>query len=430
MAKEPGIYRPRLPQKTPFYQCIADHFEEFVQVYDERYVREYGFWRPVIAEVVEKYLECGDLAHGFARIRCENCGHEYILAFSCKGRYFCPSCHMKRVLQFSEWLTQEILENVTHQQYVFTIPKIIRPYFKYDRKLLGRLCLCAWDTITEFFGACLPTGAVPGAVISIQTWGDTANFHPHLHGLVTKGGFDEREIFHPLPWIDTQKMALVFMNKVFTMLMAEEKISKSLAQKVASWPHSGFNIHNGVEIDADDTKGRETLAQYIIKAPVSQERMLYDREDQKVVYASKRGTVSYEPLDWLAAITSHIPNKGAQCVHYYGIYSNKSRGIREKTRQAAKADIVIADTAPAKRSCSKKWAALIKKIYEVDPLSCPSCSQPMRIIAIIDQPEIIEKILKHLVLWQPQAHGPPIIEENNAEEETIYDYSSFDYLPA
>ena len=178
--------------------------------------------------------------------------------------------------------------------------------------------------------------------------------------------------FHPLPWIDTQKMALLFMNKVFTMLIAEEKISDALAQKVASWPHSGFNIHNGVEIDADDKKGRETLAQYIIKAPVSQERMIYDRENQKVVYTSERGAVSYESLDWLAAITSHIPNKGAQCVHYYGRYSNKSRGIREKTRQAAKADIVIADTAPAKRSCSKKWAALIKKVYEVDPLYAPA----------------------------------------------------------
>ncbi|MGA1845332.1 MAG: transposase [bacterium] len=185
------------------------------------------------------------------------------------------------------------------------------------------------------------------------------------------------------------------MNKVFSMLIAEEKISEGLAHKVASWPHSGFNIHNGVEIDADDTKGRETLAQYIIKAPVSQERMLYDGEDQKVVYASRRGTVSYEPLDWLAAITSHIPNKAAQCVHYYGHYSNKSRGIRQKTGQAAKADIVIADTAPTKRSCSKKWAALIKKVYEVDPLVCPRCLHHMRIISIIDQPEIIEKILKH-----------------------------------
>ena len=121
MAKQVGIYRPRSPQKSPFYQCIADHFEEFVQVYDERFEREYGFWRPVILEVIQKFLECGDLTHGFARIRCDHCGRELLLAFSCKGRSFCPSCHMKRVLQFSDWLTTEVLEDVIHQQYVLTI---------------------------------------------------------------------------------------------------------------------------------------------------------------------------------------------------------------------------------------------------------------------------------------------------------------------
>jgi hypothetical protein len=121
MAKEPGIYLPRAPQKAPFDQCIADHFEEFERVYDERYERQYGFWRPVVAEVIEKFLDCGDLTHGFARVRCDHCGASFLLAFSCKGRSFCPSCHMKRVLQFSDWLTTEVLEGVIHQQYVLTI---------------------------------------------------------------------------------------------------------------------------------------------------------------------------------------------------------------------------------------------------------------------------------------------------------------------
>ena len=203
---------------------------------------------------------------------------------------------MKRALQFSGWLTTEVLEGVTHQQYVFTIPKIIRPYFKYDRGLLGKLCLCAWETIKEFFGACRPEGAVPGAVISIQTWGNMgANFHPHLHVLVSKGAFDAHGIFYPLPWIDTQKMALLFREKVFSMLIQEEKISEDLAGKIRQWPHSGFNIHNEVEISADDEKGRQTLAQYIIKAPISQERMIYDKENQKVIYKSKHGTIIYDP---------------------------------------------------------------------------------------------------------------------------------------
>jgi hypothetical protein len=76
---------PFVSDKNAILSCIADHYEEFVQVYDERYEREYRFWRPVIAEVIEKYLECGDLTHGFARVRFEHCGHEYILSLSSKA---------------------------------------------------------------------------------------------------------------------------------------------------------------------------------------------------------------------------------------------------------------------------------------------------------------------------------------------------------
>jgi len=338
---------------------------------------------------------------------------------------------MKRALQFSDWLTTEVLEKVTHQQYVLTIPKIIRPYFKYDRRLLGKLCLCAWETIKEFFAACLPKGTVPGAVIAIQTWGNRgANFHPHLHGLVSKGAFDAHGVFYPLPWIDTQKMALLFRDKVFSMLIHEGKITEDLARKIGEWPHSGFNIHNEVQIDTDDEKGKENLAQYIVKAPISQERMIYDKENQKVIYKSRHGTIVYEPLDWLAAITSHIPNKYSQTVHFYGSYSNKSRGLRIKAQEKFRAnDTISSVTPPPKKACSKKWAELIKLIYEVNPLRCPKCQHEMRIVAIINDPLVVEKILKHLDLWRPQVHSPPVNKETRIVEEVIYDYSFFDYLP-
>ena len=63
----------------------------------ERFEPKYGFFRPVIREVVRNYLTCGDLKKGFARVRCGDCSKEYLLAFSCKGRWFCPSCHAKRL---------------------------------------------------------------------------------------------------------------------------------------------------------------------------------------------------------------------------------------------------------------------------------------------------------------------------------------------
>ncbi|MFW6237417.1 MAG: transposase zinc-binding domain-containing protein [Desulfosudaceae bacterium] len=51
----------------------------------------------------------GNLHNGFAWVRCHDCGHESLLAFSCKRRHFCPACHQRRVVEFGEWLCEEVL---------------------------------------------------------------------------------------------------------------------------------------------------------------------------------------------------------------------------------------------------------------------------------------------------------------------------------
>ena len=63
----------------------------------------------------------------------------------------------------------------------------------------------------------------------------------------SKGAFDALGVFYPLPWIDTGKMALLFRDKVFAMLVQEGKISEDMAKRVSEWPHSGFNIHNDIK---------------------------------------------------------------------------------------------------------------------------------------------------------------------------------------
>src|SRR5665647_535764 len=105
MAVPAAVYRPRYPQTTDYYRCVEDYFETFVRIYDEHFSRQYGFWRPYVEQVIHRYLDCGNLNNGFARVKCKDCGHEYLLAFSCKRRHFCPSCHQKRVLEFGEWLS-------------------------------------------------------------------------------------------------------------------------------------------------------------------------------------------------------------------------------------------------------------------------------------------------------------------------------------
>ena len=97
-----------------------------------------GFTGQLI-HIVRKYLECGDLHQGFARIKYPDCHHEYLLAFSCRGRWFCPSCHNKKVIPFGHHLKESVLYPVPHRQCVFSIPEILRKFFLYDRKLLGKL---------------------------------------------------------------------------------------------------------------------------------------------------------------------------------------------------------------------------------------------------------------------------------------------------
>ncbi len=136
------VYRLRRPQDSPYYQCVEDHFEAFEGTYEDRFERRYGFFRPYVKEVICRYLDCGGLHNGFARIRCGECGHEYLLAFSCKRRHFCPSCHQKRVVEFGEWLCGNVIKAVPHRHIAMSIPKILRRYFLYDRRLLSELSRC------------------------------------------------------------------------------------------------------------------------------------------------------------------------------------------------------------------------------------------------------------------------------------------------
>jgi len=169
-------------------------------VYPERYQSEFGFWRPVIRESVEEHLKCGVPEHGFAKARCASCGHSILISFSCKKRCVCPSCHQKRVLTFAEHLAEEVLEDVPHRQFVFTIPKRFRLYFRYDRSLLGKLRRAAWETVKEVYQAVLEEKeAVPGMVATIQTFSSILSWNCHIHSLVSDGVWRKDGTFVSLP---------------------------------------------------------------------------------------------------------------------------------------------------------------------------------------------------------------------------------------
>jgi len=138
--------------------------------------------RAVEKNVLERFLDCGDPQRGFARIRCAGCGQDLLLAFSCKTRDFCPSCHHKRVLAWGHWVEASVL----------------RPFFACHRSLLGELCRIISRSLTQAYRAASPR-ARPGFIPFFQTFGDLVNFNPHIHAVIADGVFEPSGHFVPLP---------------------------------------------------------------------------------------------------------------------------------------------------------------------------------------------------------------------------------------
>jgi hypothetical protein len=153
------------------------------------------------------------------------------------------------------------------------------------------------------------------------------------------------------------------------------------------------------------------LAQYIIRNPFSVDKMQPNSYGDSIIYRSgmnpkiQRNFEVFSPCDFIARITQHIPDKSFQLVRYYGWYSNKMRGQRLKQTEAEVVDAPEGDDIDVsafkpRRIPSKKWRELIKKVWEADPLLCPRCQHEMRIVALIDEAAVIERILRHLGLWE------------------------------
>jgi len=116
--------------------------------------------------------------------------------FSCKTRGFCPSCHAKRREEWGEWMREKLILATPHRQIVFTIPKMLRIFFRYNRSLLSLLCLCGREALVKYFKATTRKEITPGIIAVIQSFGSRMNFHPHLHFLITEGGTDNEGRFH------------------------------------------------------------------------------------------------------------------------------------------------------------------------------------------------------------------------------------------
>ena len=113
-----------------------------------------------------------------------------------------------------EHIHSEVIEDVPHRHTVFTIPKRLRVFFKYDRKLNTILFRAGWGALSQVLGI---NERELAAIFTVQTAGEALNFHPHLHGLLADG-YWKGGVFTRLPEVDLKPIEEAFAERVLARL--------------------------------------------------------------------------------------------------------------------------------------------------------------------------------------------------------------------
>ena len=179
----PGGYRRHRPETTVLYGIVRDNIETLHGAIEDGAL---PVRIPKHAErELEAYLGCGLLCRGFGRLRCGYCGENRIVAFSCKGRGFCPSCLGRRMCATAANLMERVLPpEGSLRQWVLTFPFSWRRRLAVDGALLSRLTRIFLETVHGFYGERAAregaTGACTGSVTVLQRTLSDLRLAPHL----------------------------------------------------------------------------------------------------------------------------------------------------------------------------------------------------------------------------------------------------------
>jgi hypothetical protein len=446
-------YRRREPEKSLLHATVRQHLESFLA---ELAQDGSGLPRFVVAEF-ERYLRCGILANGFARVRCTACGDELLVAFSCKSRGICPSCTTRRMQGTATHLVDRVLPRVPMRQWVLSLPRWARFLLARDPKLITRTLQLALRAIfarqrlrARRLGM---RDAQTGAVTFVQRFGSALNLNVHFHCVVPDGVWiptDGGPRFVPLPGLDDDDVAQVlrriearvrallepYLASVRDDARPPDALAASQAESVSAVRgrppdaadvkrlaayHRGFSLHAGVHLHANNRDGLAHLCGYGARPPLTQER-LSALPDGRLAYRMKRRlgdgreVLILEPSELLRRLATLVPPPRAHLVRYHGVFGPASKWRQEIVPFPSPVTCPAAQwkpeppTAPRPESKPRRppdaripWSELLLRVFREDVLACP-CGGRREVIAFVHERPVIEKILGHLRL---PTTGPP-----------------------
>ncbi|MEY3123987.1 MAG: hypothetical protein RLZZ573_507 [Pseudomonadota bacterium] len=362
-ASKPKLYNPRHTERTLLYQTVAEHYQTWLELacsgqFDGQ--GDHHSPKPYVRKAFEKYLECGIFAHGFARARCGDCGHDFLVAFSCKGRGVCPSCTTRRMAETAAHLTDHVFPRLPVRQWVLSVPKRLRYYMQRDGPVLGMVLRIFLRVIAQTLQANSPGAANVdkqalhiGAVAFIHRFGSSLNEHVHFHVCVVDGVFEyvagdvvtggestpSSVIFHPVCGIEEDAIIQVqatLRRRILRAFVARGLLEKYDAKDMQAYQHSGFSVDTSVRIEAHDRAALERLLRYCARSPFAMERLR--KAGSELVYrcakqhsepaSNRRGPRTDEltltPLELIDRIAALVPPPRIHRHRYFGVLAPNS----------------------------------------------------------------------------------------------------------
>ena len=381
----PG-YPARNPSETLLYKVVQENLETFIQMTEADPNRK-GLPEYVKREFYE-YLRCGILANGFLRLSCTSCKHERLLAFSCRGRGFCPSCGGRRMSELGAFLVDEVFPHVPIRQVVLSFPFPIRFWMAKNPRLQSEILAL---TIRAYRGLLGKKARALGlkeklefAVATvIQRFGGSINLNPHFHMLWVDGLYDvtkDQPVFHRLSPADEEIRVLVetlskrilrllkrkgypvddeadqtgdedetFLDVQSASVQSVIALGERRGQKVRRLgvieranfdgavlegercaSYQGFSLHANVSSEADEREKLEHMVRYIARPPVALDR-LAKRDDGLLTYRLKKkyrdGTerLLFSPMELMEKLAALIPRPRAHITRYHGLFAPHSK---------------------------------------------------------------------------------------------------------
>jgi len=352
---------------------VQEHLETFLD--EGRRRSEDGTGYPQFVEKeFRRYLDCGILAKGFARLRCPSCGKERLVGFSCKGRV-CPSCLARRAGDTAAHLVDNVLPEAPYRQWVLTFPWPLRFLLAVDKVFLSTMLrtflrsIFAWQRLRGRRQGI--EGGETSAVTFVQRFGGSLNVNPHFHSLIPDGLFipgpssDDPAVFEPLSPPEDEDIQMLMARLVERLgPIALERLKE--AGEEGAWQPSehtalhtlvaesmrlpmtggiqwdaattkplcakadGFTLHAARSVTAPDREGLERLCRYGLRAPIALDRLSIDAKGNveyllKRPWASGRTHLTFEPLAFLKRLAALIPAPYSNLTRYHGVFSNRSR---------------------------------------------------------------------------------------------------------